>query len=328
MLLVSAYATGLASDVKKNDKFLLWESLYHIGGIEVILLSLLHDIQIVLLKKFSATNFWNQIRGNKITKIHYLGGILDILLKLPKKKSDRKHNVKLAFGAGAREETYSIFRKRFNLSLREVYGMTEASSFSTINFKNRIGSIGQTVPWFKINLSNIKKGVGEIVIKEKKEFGLITKGYYKDRKATKQLLKKDGLHTGDLAKKDKKGNLFFLGRIKDSVRVKGENISAWEIESNLNNHKYISESAILGTKAEIGEEEIVALLVSKFKKRPKIKHLIKYFRKKLLKNYLPRYWGFVESLPRTPTLRVDKKLIKLKSLKLFDIYKNKTTILK
>ena len=328
MLLVSAYATGLASDVKKNDKFLLWESLHHIGGIEVILLSLLHDIQIVLLKKFSATNFWNQIRGNKITKIHYLGGILDILLKLPKKKSDRKHNVKLAFGAGAREETYSIFRKRFNLPLREVYGMTEASSFSTINFKNRIGSIGQTVPWFKINLSNIKKGVGEIVIKEKKEFGLITKGYYKDRKATKQLLKKDGLHTGDLAKKDKKGNLFFLGRIKDSVRVKGENISAWEIESNLNNHKYISESAILGTKAEIGEEEIVALLVSKFKKRPKIKYLIKYFRKKLLKNYLPRYWGFVESLPRTPTLRVDKKLIKLKSLKLFDIYKNKTTILK
>ena len=131
-----------------------------------------------------------------------------------------------------------------------------------------------------------------------------------------------------MAKKDKKGNLFFLGRIKDSVRVKGENISAWEIESNLNNHKYISESAILGTKAEIGEEEIVALLVSKFKKRPKIKYLIKYFRKKLLKNYLPRYWGFIESLPRTPTLRVDKKLIKLKSLKLFDIYKNKTTILK
>ena len=150
-------------DVKKNDKFLLWESLHHIGGIEVILLSLLHDIQIVLLKKFSATNFWNQIRGNKITKIHYLGGILDILLKLPKKKSDRKNNVKLAFGAGAREETYSIFRKRFNLPLREVYGMTEASSFSTINFKNRIGSIGQTVPWFKINLSNIEKGIGEIV---------------------------------------------------------------------------------------------------------------------------------------------------------------------
>ena len=52
MLLVSAYATGLASDVKKNDKFLLWESLHHIGGIEVILLSLLHDIQIVLLKNF------------------------------------------------------------------------------------------------------------------------------------------------------------------------------------------------------------------------------------------------------------------------------------
>ena len=86
------------------------------------------------------------------------------------------------------------------------------------------------------------------------------------QKTTKQILKKNGFHTGDLGKLDKEGNLFYFGRLKDSVRVKGENISAWEIETNLNNHKEISESAILSVKAEVGEEDIAVLLVSKKKK--------------------------------------------------------------
>ena len=93
----------------------------------------------------------------------------------------KKNKVKLAFGAGARTDTYSIFKKRFNIPLREVYGMTEASSFSTINFKNKIGSIGQVLPWFKVKIVSKKNKVGEIVFQEK-ESGLITKGYYKDAK--------------------------------------------------------------------------------------------------------------------------------------------------
>ena len=326
MLITSAFSAGIASDVKSNDRFLLWESLHHIGGLEIILLGLLSDIEIYLLKKFSARKFWKQIRKYKITKIHYLGGILDILLKLPKKKIDKNNKVKLAFGAGARIDTYSIFKKRFNIPLREVYGMTEASSFSTINFKNKIGSIGQVLPWFKVKIVNKKNKVGEIVFQEK-ELGLITKGYYKDLRTTKQLLKKDRLHTGDLGKLDKEGNLFYLGRLKDSVRVKGENISAWEIETNLNNHKEISESAILSVKAEVGEEDMAALLVAKKKNKTNLNDLIKEVAKKLPKNYLPRYWSYVNNLPRTPSLRIDKKLIKIETLKFYDFLKHKFTVL-
>jgi len=85
MLLASAYATGVASNINKRDKFLLWESLYHIGGLEIIILTLLEKIQIIITKKFSATNFWGLVKKYKVTKLHYLGGILDILLKLKKK---------------------------------------------------------------------------------------------------------------------------------------------------------------------------------------------------------------------------------------------------
>ena len=327
MLILSAYATGMACDIKNKDRFLLWESLSHIGGIEILLLCLMKGSSFVLLKKFSAKKFWKQIRENKITKLHYLGGILDILIKQRTKDTDSKHHVELAFGAGARKETYYTFKKRFNIPLREVYGMTEASSFTTINFKKKLGSIGKVLPWFKLKIVKKVNGIGEIVIKGKQK-GLITKGYYKDNKSTKILIQKDGLHTGDLGKIDNNGNVFYIGRIKDFVRVKGENISSWEIETNLNMHKNISESVILSTKTDIGEEDMVALLVSKNKNKTKLDKVALYFQKKLPKNYNPRYWSYVNDLPRTPSFRIDKKLINIDSLKLYDFFKKKFVFLK
>jgi len=180
------------------------------------------------------------------------------------------------------------------------------------------------LPWFNLKLTNKVNEIGEIVIKEKQK-GLITKGYYKDNKSTKMLIQKDGLHTGDLGKIDRKGNVFYIGRIKDFVRVKGENISSWEIETNLNMHKHISESAILSTAAEIGEEDIIALLVSKNK--TKLEKIATYFQKKLPKNYNPRYWSYIDVLPRTSTLRIDKKLININSLKLYDFLNKKFVFL-
>jgi len=321
MLITSAYATGLACDVKANDRFLLWESLHHIGGLEILIISLFKKTQLFLVKKFSARNFWKQVRKYKISKFHYLGGILDILVKQPSQKTDHKHNIKLGFGAGARKNTIKIFNKRFKIPLREVYGMTEASSFTTINFDRINNSIGKVLPWFKIKLINKSKNVGEIFIKEISK-NVISKGYYGDKKSTIKAFKNNGFYTGDLAKKDKYGNFYFIGRKKDSVRIKGENISCWEIETNLNLHKDISESAILSTDSDIGEEDMVALIIKKKNKNLSIKKISNYFKTKLNKNYVPRYWTFIDKFPRTPTLRVDKKNINLSLLKLYDSHRN------
>ena len=322
MLIASAFATSVASSANNKDKFLLWESLHHIGGIEILILCLLKNCKLVLLKKFSAKKFWSQIIKNKITIIHYLGGILDILLKQPKSAHDKKHKVKLAFGAGARNETYKLFKDRFNIPLREVYGMTEASSFTSINFKAKIGSIGKILPWFKVVLLNKKKGIGEIAL-QAKDRNLITKGYFKDEKASKELFKNKLLCTGDLGKFDKYKNLYYIGRKKDAVRVKGENISAWEIETTLNQNKKISESAILPIKSEIGEDDILALLILKNNSKINIKKIANHFFKILPKNYNPRYWSYVNYFPRTPTFRIDKKTINISKIKVYDFLENK-----
>ena len=122
-------------------------------------------------------------------------------------------------------------------------------------------------------------------------------------------------------KKDKEGNFFYIGRLKDSVRVRGENISAWEIETTLNKLSYISESAVLKVKAEIGEYEILALIISK-NNNFTINKIVNKCKNNFSKNYLPRYWCLTKDFPRTPTLRVDKKKIKIKDYQFFDRVKN------
>jgi crotonobetaine/carnitine-CoA ligase len=180
-------------------------------------------------------------------------------------------------------------------------------------------------PWFNVKLKDKKKGIGEIIIRAK-EKGLLTKGYFKDKKATSGLFHKNYLCTGDLGKFDDFKNLYYVGRKKDAVRVKGENISAWEIETTLNQNKNISESAVMATKSKIGEDDIIALLLTK--RSINLRLIANYFFKKFSKNYQPRYWAVIKKFPRTPTFRIDKKNIKINKIKFYDFFENKNVSLK
>jgi crotonobetaine/carnitine-CoA ligase len=117
-----------------------------------------------------------------------------------------------------------------------------------------------------------------------------------------------------------------VGRKKDAVRVKGENISAWEIETTLNQNKNISESAVMATKSKIGEDDIIALLSTK--RSINLRLTANYFFKKFSKNYQPRYWAVIKKFPRTPTFRIDKKNIKINKIKFYDFFEDKNISLK
>src|SRR5690606_6732358 len=84
--------------------------------------------------------------------IHYLGGVLQILLRQPPAAHDRAHRVRTAWGAGAAEEIWREFEERFGIPLREVYGLTESSSINTVNATSRVGSIGRAVEEFEVEI--------------------------------------------------------------------------------------------------------------------------------------------------------------------------------
>ncbi len=178
MLTTCAAAAGKAADVRAGDVFLLWEPIYHTSGAQMCVLALLEPVRLAIVPRFSASRFWAQIRKYQVTKLHYLGGVLDILLKQPPKPNDRDHSVQIAFGAGCHKTTWKAFEQRFGIEIREVYGMTEASCFTTLNRSGTVGSIGKPYPYFEVQIVDdegrpVDNGQsGEISVREK-EPGLI-----------------------------------------------------------------------------------------------------------------------------------------------------------
>lgn len=312
MLRACAIGAGIAADVKAGDVFLLWEPIYHSAGAEICILALQESITLAIVPRFSASRFWDQVRRHRVTKLHYLGGVLDILLKQTPHPDDRSHSITLAFGAGCTPRIWEPFEQRFGIKVREVYGLTEGSGFTTLNASGKVGSIGRPYPYLDVLVvddagSPLPHGrVGEIIMRGK-EPGLITEGYLENPEATAAGLRNGWLYTGDLGYYDEQGDFYFVGRKKDSIRRRGENISAWEVERILNSHPSIQESAVIGVPAEVGEEDIKAFIQCVPGATLDPEELIRWCEPRMPYFQIPRYIAWVTRFEKTPTERIRKK---------------------
>ena len=303
-----------AARADADQTFLLWEPLNHIGGAQMIPAALLSGARLAMVPKFSASSFWRQAKATGATRIHYLGGVLDLLAKQPPGAADRDHCVTHAFGAAARPEMWGLFPDRFGVTLTEVYGQTEASSFCIMNTEGAPGAIGRPLPPFDVDLldeTGTAVGadcVGQIAIAAIPP-GLLTPSYLDDPTATAAAFRDGWYLTGDLARRDTEGRLIFAGRVKDAIRRRGENLSALEIETAIVTHPDVKDCALIGVPAEIGEEEILAILELVPGAALAPEELIDWLKSRLAAHQLPRYVRIVERLPRTPSERVAKSEI-------------------
>jgi crotonobetaine/carnitine-CoA ligase len=314
MLRTCAIGAGTAADVRAADVFLLWEPIYHTSGAQMVVLALMKPVTLAVVRRFSASQFWDQVRTYGVTKMHYLGGVLDILLKQPPQTDDRRHGVRIAFGAGCTVQSWRAFQERFGIEIREVYGLTEGSCFTTLNTSGKIGSIGKPYPYLDVKIIDGRGNpvpvgtAGEIVMRGR-QAGLIMKGYLEDPEATAAAVKEGWLHTGDLGRCDADGDFYYVGRRKDSVRRRGENVSAWEVERVLNSHPDIQESAVIGIDAEVGEQDIKAFVLCRPGIAPDPLALIKWCEPRMPYFQIPRFITFVEAFEKTPTERIRKEVL-------------------
>jgi len=314
MFQTAAMGEALATDAQPGDVFLLWLPIYHIGGFGECILALRERISLAIVPRFSASRFWDQVDRYGVTKVGFLAAVVDILLKSPSSSYDRKHTVKIAYGCGCSPEAWRAFENRFGIQIREAYGLTEASSFTTINASGKIGSVGKPCPYNEVQIIDddgnpLPAGqIGEIIIREK-EPGVIMKGYLDNPDATAAALKGGWLHTGDLGRYDNDGDFFFVGRKTDSMRHRGENISAWEVERVLNSHPAIQESAVVGVKAEVGEQDLKVFIKLVPGAALDPLDLIKWCEPRMPRYQIPRYIAIVETFERTPTLRIRKEAL-------------------
>jgi crotonobetaine/carnitine-CoA ligase len=271
---------------------------------------------LILTERFSAKRFWDQIKRYKPTVFNYIGAILSILENLPESPFDREHTVTRCWGGGAPKEQIERVERRYELTVLEGYGSTEAAivtgAFVDKSRPRKLGSVGMPVAGkevkiFDENDKELPPGqVGEIVIKGT---GLM-KGYYKEPEATAEAMKGGWFHSGDTGYKDEEGFFFFTGRKKDIIRRSGENISSVEVETVIKSHPKILDAAVLGAPDEIRREEVKAYVILKPGETEETvtpNEIISYCDERLAYFKVPRYIEYREhDFPRTPTGRIKK----------------------
>lgn len=311
------------TEPRAGDVFYVWEPLFHIGGAQVVFVPLFSEVTLALTPKFSASRFWRDIVDFDVTHIHYLGGVLQILLQLPPVPDETRNRVRIAWGAGATPEVREACHARYKFALHECYGMTEASSIVTVNRNDPDGGVGIPFPWVEVAIessgdSYTPRGEkGEIRVRGLVD-GLVTPGYLGNVQASAAAKDGEWFKTGDIGYLDENHALHFEGRGSDSIRVRGENISAWQIESVFGMHPHVDRCAVVGVEAEVGEQEMLLLVTEVEGTQISLPEVVEWSRNQLAKFQIPRYAKIIPEMPLTPSQRVSKHKLTNEVLGAFD----------
>ena len=136
--------------------------------------------------------------------------------------------------------------------------------------------------------------------------GALFSGYYKRPDDTVEAWKNLWFHTGDRGRMDEDGFLFFIDRLKDYIRRRGENISSWEVEQVLNDHDDVEETAVIGVPSDLTEEEVMAVVKLKEGRSLAPEALLDFSQDRLPHFAVPRYVRFVAELPKNHAQRIMK----------------------
>ncbi|WP_456469533.1 AMP-binding protein [Archaeoglobus sp.] len=317
--LYNAYLMVDYLEYTPNDIIYTCLPLFHANALALsTLAAVAAGATLALGERFSASRFWEEIVKYKATEFNFIGTILHILHKRPPSPYEKEHNVRVAFGAPVPKEIFKECQERFNLLFVEGYGLTENGIVTLWSYRDAKegkmipGSMGKETPFAEVKIMDPETGEilppgkqGEIVSRPRLPFAMYL-GYYKMPEKTVEAWQNLWFHTGDLGYMDENGAFYFLDRIKDAIRRRGENISSWELEKAILRHPKIAEVAAIPVPSELGEDEIKVCIVLKPKETMTPEEFMQWCEENLPYFWIPRYVEFKDSLPKTPTQRVEK----------------------
>jgi crotonobetaine/carnitine-CoA ligase len=149
--------------------------------------------------------------------------------------------------------------------------------------------------------------VGELIVRADEPW-VITPGYFNQPERTAEAWRNGWFHTGDAFRRDEDGNHYFVDRIKDAIRRRGENISSFEVEAAVSQHAAVQECAAIAVPSELGEDEIKVLVVAVGGSTLDPAELIDFLEPRMPRFMLPRYVEVVAALPKTDATYRTKKV--------------------
>jgi len=294
--------------VQPDPGLFIWTIVTFLG----LLWALYHDGSVVMAESFRTAQFWPLVAHHRITTTGLLGSMVDFLLSQPVREGERAHGLRnlliAPYGPAA-----IAFAERFGVDVYTEFNMSELSVplFAGPN-PGVAGTCGVPAPGVCLRLVDAQdievpeQAVGELVLRMDQPW-TISHGYHHDAAATARAWRNGWFHTGDLFRRDPSGHYHFVDRAADSIRRRGENISAFEVESALRQHASIAEVAVVGVAAIGGsEQEVLAVLTLRPGAAFDPVQLIDFLRPRLPHFMLPRYLRLVADFPRTPTQKIEK----------------------
>ncbi len=324
-LMPQNYALFMGEVVSRSMGYTPADRLYNVlplfhGNAQLLstMAALMSGAQMVLGERFSAGEFWSEVRKYGCTEFNYIGGILPILLKAEPRADDADNPLRVMMGAGAARDVFLAFESRFGVKLVEGYGMSEIGLplMNSIDGERVPGSIGKPAFGCQVRLADddgleiTDPGVpGEVLVRTDMPCTMLLE-YYGMPEKTVEAWRDLWFHTGDYATRDAAGCYYFVDRKKDALRRRGENISSYEVECVINAHPAVLESAAVAIKSELGEDEVMVCLTLKPGASLAPEALLDHCQSRMAYFMVPRYVRILESLPKTPTEKVQKAVLR------------------
>lgn len=302
-----------------DDVYYICMPLFHVNALNLQCLgTLMAGGRAHVVQRFSPNRWLDEVIETGATLTNLLGVMPEFVFNTPADPRDRDHRLRRVLAVPISREWGSAMEERFGFQIMQGFGMTEcgmtawgdytesglepgcAGYIDDEFYEARIGDPETDVP---VGVDE----VGELIIRPKYP-GIFSAGYYKMPEKTVEAWRNLWFHTGDACRIDAKGRLHYVDRIKDCIRRRGENISAFEVEQVINAHPDIAESAVVGVKVEGagGEEEVMAVIVEAAGKSVEPKDLLDYCTPRMPRYAVPRFVRKIGELDKTASGKLRK----------------------
>ena len=313
MSAASARANGLTAD----DLYYVSMPLFHINALcAQTIAALTAGARVHIVRRFSPNRWLDEVAACGATHTNLLGVMPEFLFNTAPTPRDRDHRLRLTLAVPI-GPWGAAFEQRFGLRILQGFGMTECGLpfWCRLSEPVESGCAGYLAEqWYEACVADPETDmplaageVGELLVRPKMP-GCFFAGYYRMPERTVEAWRNFWFHTGDAARFDEQGRLHYVDRLKDCIRRRGENISAFEVEQVLNTHPAIAESAVIGVRVEGagGEEEVLAVLLPEAGARPDPVELLDWCTPRMPRYAVPRFVDFTGGFEKTASGKLRK----------------------
>jgi O-succinylbenzoate-CoA ligase len=310
---------GATADTRYRDRYLLSLPLFHVGALTPLTGNVYRGCTTVVMRAFDPVQSWELIRDEEITTALAVPAMLNFMLQAYQKMQDGYEIPAdlrwIMSGAAPVPVTLIEAYAKLGIEVHQVYGLTETCGPACLTSPDealaKVGSTGKAFFHTEVRVvdeagRDVEPGQpGEVLVRGRH----VMKEYWNRPEATAETLRDGWLRTGDVATIDKDGCIYIQDRTKDMIISGGENVYPAEIENAILGHPQVAEVAVIGQPSERWGESPLAVVV---KAEPELRaeDVLDWCRGKLARFKLPKAVEFVDEIPRNPSGKVLKRLLR------------------